>query len=424
MRTLLSASILLALSGSAYADTLVYAGTLIDGTQNKPQQQMTIVIDEGRIIGIEQGYKTATADDLVIDRKDSTVMPGFIDMHTHLTSQLGPGSYMNKFTKSAADVTLDAVSYAEKTLLAGFTTVRELGDSYNASIALRDAIQAGKVRGPRIYSAGKSIATTGGHADPTNGAKEGLYEQPTPADGVVDGPYDARKAVRARYQDGADLIKLTVTGGVLSVAKSGHNPQFMMDELREIVTTAKDYGMKVTVHAHGKEGMLRAIEAGVDSIEHGTYMDKEVMRAMKKNNVYYVPTITAGRSVADRAKIDGYFPELVRPKAAEIGPKIQNTFAEAYKYGVKIAFGTDAGVYDHGENYREFQYMVEAGMPPLEAIRAATAEAATLLGVSDIGTLKVGNKADVVAVPGNPLEDISLMSEINLVIKDGQVYKQ
>ncbi|MDX1526037.1 MAG: amidohydrolase family protein [Pseudidiomarina maritima] len=424
MRTLLSASILLALSGSAYADTLVYAGTLIDGTQSKPQQQMTIVIDEGRIIGIEQGYKTATADDLVIDRKDSTVMPGFIDMHTHLTSQLGPGSYMNKFTKGAADVTLDAVSYAEKTLLAGFTTVRELGDSYNASIALRDAIQAGKVRGPRIYSAGKSIATTGGHADPTNGAKEGLYEQPTPADGVVDGPYDARKAVRARYQDGADLIKLTVTGGVLSVAKSGHNPQFMMDELREIVTTAKDYGMKVTVHAHGKEGMLRAIEAGVDSIEHGTYMDKEVMRAMKKNNVYYVPTITAGRSVADRAKIDGYFPELVRPKAAEIGPKIQNTFAEAYKYGVKIAFGTDAGVYDHGENYREFQYMVEAGMPPLEAIRAATAEAATLLGVSDIGTLKVGNKADVVAVPGNPLEDISLMSEINLVIKDGQVYKQ
>ena len=424
MRTLLSASILLALSGSAYADTLVYAGTLIDGTQSKPQQQMTIVIDEGRIIGIEQGYKTATADDLVIDRKNSTVMPGFIDMHTHLTSQLGPGSYMNKFTKSAADVTLDAVSYAEKTLLAGFTTVRELGDSYNASIALRDAIQAGKVRGPRIYSAGKSIATTGGHADPTNGAKEGLYEQPTPADGVVDGPYDARKAVRARYQDGADLIKLTVTGGVLSVAKSGHNPQFMMDELREIVTTAKDYGMKVTVHAHGKEGMLRAIEAGVDSIEHGTYMDKEVMRAMKKNNVYYVPTITAGRSVADRAKIDGYFPELVRPKAAEIGPKIQNTFAEAYKYGVKIAFGTDAGVYDHGENYREFQYMVEAGMPPLEAIRAATAEAATLLGVSDIGTLKVGNKADVVAVPGNPLEDISLMSEINLVIKDGQVYKQ
>ncbi|MGI0153133.1 amidohydrolase family protein [Pseudidiomarina sp. WS423] len=424
MRTLLSASILLALSGSAYADTLVYAGTLIDGTQNKPQQQMTIVIDEGRIIGIEQGYKPATAGDLVIDRKDSTVMPGFIDMHTHLTSQLGPGSYMNKFTKSAADVTLDAVSYAEKTLLAGFTTVRELGDSYNASIALRDAIQAGKVRGPRIYSAGKSIATTGGHADPTNGAKEGLYEQPTPADGVVDGPYDARKAVRARYQDGADLIKLTVTGGVLSVAKSGHNPQFMMDELREIVTTAKDYGMKVTVHAHGKEGMLRAIEAGVDSIEHGTYMDKEVMRAMKKNNVYYVPTITAGRSVADRAKIDGYFPELVRPKAAEIGPKIQNTFAEAYKYGVKIAFGTDAGVYDHGENYREFQYMVEAGMPPLEAIRAATAEAATLLGVSDIGTLKVGNKADVVAVPGNPLEDISLMSEINLVIKDGQVYKQ
>lgn len=424
MRKLLALSIALGLASSAHADTLIYAGTLIDGTQANPKSEMTVVVAGSTIKAIERGYREPTQDDVVIDRRNGTVMPGFIDMHTHLTSQLGPGSYMHKFTHSAADVTLDAVNFANKTLMAGFTTVRDLGDSYNASIALRNAIAAGKVSGPRVYTAGKSLATTGGHADPTNGAHSDLYPSPTPSDGVLNGPYEARKAVRARYQDGSDLIKLTVTGGVLSVAKSGHNPQFMMDELEAVVDTAKDYGMKVTVHAHGKEGMLRAIEAGVDSIEHGTYMDAEVMRAMKKNGVYYIPTITAGRSVADRAKIDGFFPDVVRPKALAIGPKIQSTFAEAYKAGVKIAFGTDAGVFDHGENYREFIYMVEAGMPALVAIRSATAEAATLLGVTDIGTLEVGKRADVVAVAGNPLDNIELLSNINLVVKDGKVYKQ
>lgn len=424
MRKFLTLSIALGLASTAQADTLIHAGTLIDGTQANPKSEMTVVIDGNTIKAIESGYREPQQGDVVIDRRNGTVMPGFIDMHTHLTSQLGPGSYMHKFTNSAADVTLNAVNYANKTLMAGFTTVRDLGDSYNASIALRNAINAGKVVGPRVYTAGKSLATTGGHADPTNGAHSDLFAPPTPYEGVLNGPYEARQAVRARYQDGSDLIKLTVTGGVLSVAKSGHNPQFMKDELDAVVATAKDYEMKVTVHAHGKEGMLRAIEAGVDSIEHGTYMDDEVMRAMKKKGVYYVPTITAGRSVADRAKIDGFFPELVRPKAAAIGPKIQSTFAAAYKAGVKIAFGTDAGVYDHGENYREFIYMVEAGMPPLVAIRSATAEASKLLGVTDIGTLEVGKRADVVAVQGNPLDNIELLSDINLVIKDGNIYKQ
>ena len=424
MRKLLTLSIAASFACAAQADTLIYAGTLIDGTQANPSQEKTLVIVDGRITAIKDGFVTPATDDVVIDRRDGTVMPGFIDMHTHLTSQLGPGSYLHDFTHSAADVAIDAVNYANKTLMAGFTTVRDLGDSYNASISLRNAINSGKVIGPRVYTAGKSLATTGGHADPTNGARDGLYAPPTPLEGVLNGPYEARKAVRARYQDGSDLIKLTVTGGVLSVAKSGHNPQFMMDELEAVVQTAKDYEMKVTVHAHGKEGMLRAIAAGVDSIEHGTYMDAEVMREMKKKGVYYVPTITAGRSVAERAKIDGFFPELVRPKAAAIGPKIQQTFAEAYKAGVKIAFGTDAGVFDHGENYREFFYMVEAGMPPLTAIRSATAEAAKLLGVNDIGTLEVGKRADIVAVTGNPLDDIERLGEINLVIKDGNVYKQ
>ncbi|RUO63172.1 metal-dependent hydrolase family protein [Pseudidiomarina insulisalsae] len=418
-----AASLLLA-GTAAHADTLLYAGKLIDGTGAVPQSNQTIVIADGRIKAIVAGFQQADADDTVIDRRHGTVMPGFIDMHTHLTSEMAAGSYIHKFTKSAADVTLDSVNYAQRTLDAGFTTVRDLGDSYNASIALRNAINAGKVTGPRIFTSGKSIATTGGHADPTNGAKEGLYESPTPADGVVNGPYEAREAVRARYQDGADLIKLTVTGGVLSVAKSGQNPQFMMDELKAVVDTARDYEMKVTVHAHGKEGMLRAIEAGVDSIEHGTYMDDEVMAAMKAKGVYYVPTITAGKSVAERAEIPGFFPELVQPKAKAIGPKIQGTFAEAYKQGVKIAFGTDAGVFDHGENYREFGYMVEAGMPALEAIKAATFEAATLLGtIDDFGTLEVGKRADIVATSGDPLTDIDALGAINLVMKDGQVYK-
>lgn len=424
MRKYLALAIVAACSQTALADTLVYAGTLIDGTQAQPKSNMTVVIDNGKITAIESGFRRAAEGDVVIDRRNGTVMPGFIDMHTHLTSQSSPSSYIERFTKSAPDVTLDAVTYASKTLMAGFTTVRDLGDSYNASIALRNAVNAGKVTGPRIYTSGKSIATTGGHADPTNGARDGLYESPTPADGVANGPYEAREAVRARYQDGSDLIKLTVTGGVLSVAKSGRNPQFMADELQAVVATAKDYDMKVTVHAHGKEGMLRAIEAGVASIEHGTYMDEEVMDAMKEKGVYYVPTITAGRSVADRAKIDGYFPEVVRPKAAEIGPLIQGTFGRAYKAGVKIAFGTDAGVFDHGENYREFVYMVEAGMPALEAIRSATYEAAQLLGVDDIGTIEVGKRADVVAVNGDPLADISILADINLVVKDGVVYKQ
>jgi imidazolonepropionase-like amidohydrolase len=425
MRKLLTVAIAAALSSHAYADTLVYAGTLIDGSKSAPRQNVTLVIDGGRIKAVNNGFTSAAAGDVVIDRLNGTVMPGFIDMHTHLTSQIAAGSYMDRFTKNAADVTLDAVHYAEKTLNAGFTTVRDLGDSFNASIALRNAINAGKVLGPRVYSAGKSIATTGGHADPTNGARDGLHDSPTPADGVVDGPFEARKAVRARYQDGANLIKLTATGGVLSLATNGQNPQFMADELKAVVDTAKDYGMKVTVHAHGKDGMLRAIAAGVDSIEHGTYMDAEVMAAMKQAGVYYVPTITAGNSVAERAAIPGYFPAVVQPKAAAIGPKIQSTFAAAYKAGVKIAFGTDAGVFDHGENYREFGYMVEAGMPPLEAIRSATFEAATLLGtIDDFGTLEVGKRADVVAVEGDPLTDISRLAEINLVIKDGVIIKQ
>ncbi len=241
---------------------------------------------------------------------------------------------------------------------------------------------------------------------------------------MVNGIEDAQKAVRHRYKNGADVIKITATGGVLSVAKSGQNPQFTEMEIKAIVDMGKDYGMHVAAHAHGAEGMKRAIRAGVRSIEHGTLMDDEAIELFKKHGTYYVPTILAGITVAERAKIDDYFPALVRPKAAAIGPKIQETFSRAYKAGVKIAFGTDSGVSPHGINAQEFELMVEGGMPPMEAIQSATKVTAELLGIDDeLGTLEKGKTADVVAVDGDPLKDISVMQKVVFVMKEGRIYK-
>jgi imidazolonepropionase-like amidohydrolase len=305
----------------------------------------------------------------------------------------------------------------------GFTTVRDLGGS-GVNISLRNAINKKLVKGPRIMTAGKSIATTGGHADPTNGYSKELMGDPGPEAGVANGPDECMKAVRQRYKDGADLIKITASGGVLSVAKSGENPQFTEAEITAIVSTAKDYGFKVAAHCHGAEAMKRAVKAGVNSIEHGTYMDEEVMQLMKERGTYYVPTITAGKAVGDSAKKPGYYPDLVTPKALAIGPKIQSTFAKAYKAGVKIAFGTDAGVYMHGKNWLEFVYMNEAGMPVMETIKAATVSAADLLGMSDVvGSIEKGKFADIVAVEGDPVKDVQAMGRMKFVMKDGVVYK-
>ncbi|MGB2426347.1 MAG: amidohydrolase family protein [Alteromonas sp.] len=408
------------------AKTLIHAGNLISAEDRDVKEQQTIVIDEGRIAAIQAGYQPGDANDTIIDLRDFTVMPGFMDMHVHLSMQHGgPATYLERFTLNEADYALAAAKFAETTLLSGFTTVRNLGDGYNETVALRNAINNGRYAGPRIYTSAKSIATTGGHADPTNGFNASLRGDPGPKDGVINGPDEARKAVRQRYKDGADVIKITATGGVLSVAKSGQNPQFMVDELEAIVATAKDYEMSVAVHAHGTEGMQRAIRAGADSIEHGTYMTDETIALMKKHGTYYVPTILAGKFVAEKAKIDGYFPALVQPKAAAIGPLIQRTFARAHAAGVKIAFGTDSGVSAHGDNGKEFALMVEAGMEPIDAIISATRNAADLLNITDkLGTITVGKKADIVAVQGDPLANIELLQDVQFVMKDGTVFKQ
>ena len=402
--------------------TIVHCGVLIDGKSDNTSKVMSVLIDKGTIIDVLEGYMDPGTGDTAIDLNSYTVLPGLMDMHTHLSGESNPKKYMERFTLDLDDYAYQSIRFAERTLMAGFTTVRDLGGPVNTS--LRDAIKKGYLVGPRIFSAGKSLATTGGHADPTNGMKFKLMGDPGPAEGVVNGIPDARKAVRQRYKNGADLIKITATGGVLSVAKSGENPQFKEDEIRAIVETAADYDMHVAAHAHGAEGMKRAVRAGVRSIEHGTLMDDETMDLMKERGTYYVPTISAGEFVAEKAMVDGYYPEIIRPKAAKIGPQIKNTFKKAHQAGVKIAFGTDSGVSYHGDNAKEFLYMVEGGMAPMAAIKSATRVAAELLGVEDVlGTIEVGKTADIIAVKGDPIKDISALQDVVFVMKDGVVYK-
>ncbi len=420
----LSLAALLPLSASAADATQVHCGKLFDARSGRLLGEHTLGVADGRIATITPGAPAAGTD--AIDLSAHTCSPGWIDLHVHLSHESSPQRYSEGFRLDPVDFAYRAVNYAERTLLAGFTTVRDLGDSGRVSMALRDAINAGTVRGPRIFGAGKSIATTGGHADPSNGLNArfaSLVGPPGPAEGVIDSPDEARKAVRQRYKEGSDLIKITATGGVLSVARSGDAPQFTVEEIRAVVETARDYGFHVAAHAHGKEGMRRAILGGVTSIEHGTHMDEEIFALMKKHGTWYVPTISAGRFVAEKSKIEGYYPPLVRPKAATIGPKIQGTFAAAYRAGVKIAFGTDAGVSYHGDNADEFIFMVEAGMKPAEALQSATLHAASVLGRDDIGLLEPGRLADLVALEGDPLTDIQAVRRVVFVMKEGVVVK-
>ena len=404
------------------AEIMIHTSKYIDGISDNIITNSTIIVENGKILSISKGFSDPAGYDY-IDLRSYTVMPGLMDMHVHFG-----GEYQSKADRPVKvereTEAILATKHAVITLNAGFTTVRQVGDSGLIAISLRDAINSGYVLGPRIFTSGKSIATTGGHADHTNGIAKDNYEYPVAEDGVINGPYDAYTAVRQRYKDGADGIKLTVTGGVLSVAKSGDNPQFTEEEVVAVVNAAKDYGMWVAVHAHGSEGMKRAVIAGVDSVEHGTYMTEEVMDLMIERGTYYVPTISAGEFVAEKSKIDNYFPEIVRPKAATVGPQIGSTFNKAYNRGVKIAFGTDVGVQPHGTNWKEFVYMTQYGMDEMEAIKSATIETAKLLRIDDmLGSLEVGKIADIVAVDGNPLVDITVMEKVVFVMKDGLVYK-
>jgi imidazolonepropionase-like amidohydrolase len=395
----------------------------LDTNNGEISKAVTIRIKGNKILEVTKGYATPKKNDEIVNLKQSYVLPGFMDMHVHLAQEYVPKAERRSKIEPEYRA-LFAANAASKTLMAGFTSVRNLGDGGMETISLRDAIKEGLVIGPRIFTSGKTIATTGGHGDPTNGMPKDNYSPPSPEEGVVDSPEDAKKAVRQRYKDGADGIKITATGGVLSVAKSGENPQFTDEELNSIVATANDYGLWTAAHAHGKEGMKRAVIAGINSIEHGTYMDQEVMDLMKSKGTYYVPTIMAGDWVAEKAKIPNFFPALVKPKAEKIGPQIQSTFAKAYKAGVKIAFGTDSGVSAHGDNWQEFILMTNAGMTNQDALKSATIETAKLLRVEDkLGQIKPGMLADIIAVQQNPVEDISTVENVIFVMKDGVIYK-
>jgi len=428
MKRFLPSLALLGFALGAQAETTVlHCERLLDVAGGEMLQQQQVLIEGQRITAagaaaaIEQALEGREPDQRV---ELVTCLPGLMDMHVHLKDQSSRNGYIKRFIRNEADHALLAAHFARVTLEAGFTTVRDMGDTDYETVALRNAITEGIAIGPRIYAAGKSIATTGGHADPTNGYREDLMGDPGPTEGVINSPAEARKAVRYRYKRDVNVIKITATGGVLSLAKSGENPQFTQAELGAVIEAASEYGMAVAAHAHGAEGMKRAVLAGVRSIEHGTYMTPEIMDLMIKRGTFLVPTLLAGQFVSEKSQEEGYYPDVVRPKAAAIGPAINGTFSKAHAAGVPIAFGTDSGVSAHGDNAQEFALMVENGMAALEAIRAATLSAAELLLEEDsLGQIAPGYYADIIAVAGDPLDDVAALQDVRFVMKDGVVYK-
>lgn len=413
--------------------TVIHCGRLLAIPGGPVMDRATVVIRGERIERVEGGFASvdkavppdARANAAVVDLKDLFVLPGLIDCHVHLTMETSPDRLLKTVMDTEAETVLNGVVYARRTLEAGFTTVRDVGSRGDTCFALRDAINAGKVVGPRIVASGQSITPTGGHGDRTNAFRPDVFAVPGPIQGVADGVDACRQAVRNQVKNGADCIKLTATGGVLSAIGAGLEQQFFDDELRAIVETAHLLGKKVAAHAHGVRGINAALRAGVDSIEHGTYLDEESISLFRQTGAYYVPTITAGKSVAQYAEIPGYYIGPVVEKARTVGPVIQGAFEKAHKAGVKIAFGTDAGVFPHGDNWREFIYMAEAGMSPEQIIVSATVNAADLLGWSgDVGTVKPGKFGDLIAVAGDPLHDIALLKNPRVVIKGGTIVKE
>ena len=410
-------------AGCACPVTVVHCPKLFDSATGKMLGPTTVFIAGDKFDKVESGMQSP-AGATVIELTGATCLPGLIDDHVHLDMQFGKNTYMELAHLNLADMVLRSTLYARRTLLAGFTTVRNVGDHDYDTVALRNAVAAGTVIGPRIFTAGPAISTTGGHADWSNGLSLDLQGDPGPLQSIFNGPDEAQKVVRLHYKEGADLIKAMPSGGVMDLGTNGSGPQMSEDEIRALVETAHDYGMKVAVHAHGAEAIRRSVVAGVDSVEHGTFMDDQDIKLMKEHGTFYCPTVYTGQFVAQQAKM-GAYPPTVAKKALEVGPQIMKTVTRAYQGGVKFAYGTDAGVYPHGQNWEDFIYLVKAGLPPAYTLQMATINAAQLLGHDDeLGSVTAGKYADLVAVPGDPLDDISVMSKVSFVMKAGVVYKR
>ena len=415
-------TILLSLAGNAHADvTLIHAGELLAVPGNAPLTNQTIIVEGDRITGIQAGFAEVDGA-TVVDLSDSFVMPGLMDMHVHLQGQLGPNNDRDALKMSDQLMQMRSIHYAMNTLMAGFTTVRDVGSSPQEMYAMRDAINNGWIDGPRIIAAG-GVGITGGHAD-ISGVSPDLMELYT-SPNVCDGPYDCRRAARNVIKYGADLVKITSTGGVMTERRTGTGQQMEMDELREVVRAAERMGRKVASHAHEEAGIIAALEAGVHSIEHGTYTGPRAIKLFRETGAYLVPTLLAGKTVATMAVESDFMAPSVVEKAIRVGNDMAGNFEKAHKAGVRVAYGTDSGISPHGTNAEEALLMVEAGMSEMGVIVSATVNAADLIDMSEaIGTIEAGKFADIIAVGGSPLDDISELLDVDFVMKGGKIYKQ
>lgn len=412
-------------AGAQANDIVIHAGKLIDGVSKSEQTNVSILIHNDRISGVQSGFVNPKGF-TVVDLSKQTVLPGLIDCHVHVTGQFDGGNPVAEaVTMTDYDSAVRSTAYARNTLLAGFTSVRDVGATTGVVVALKKAINAGIVVGPRMWVSGSPLGPTGGHNDSANGFDPEL-SHPDWKDNIVNSPEDARRVVREHRRAGVDLIKIMPSGGVLSI---GDDPSLQLmadDEIKEVIDTAHALGMKVAAHAHGLKAINAAVKFGVDSIEHGSFADASSYQLMKQHGTYLVPTLLIAQQAYNLAKTH---PEQLNPssaaKALYVVPRMQKNLDNAYHAGVKIAFGTDEGLVPHGQNAQEFALMVKAGMAPMDAIIAATGNAADLIGdTADIGSVQKGRYADIVAVDGDPVADITRLQHVGFVMKGGVVYKK